>query len=153
MKAYADASVLIRLYLDFDGSGAARSLLTAPEARRAWPLPVTLLLRFEVANGLQRMVFESRSGGQWRVSPEAAAGAMADFEEDLREETFLKRATLTLEDIESEFHTLAARHTARAGFRTYDILHVAAARTMRCKRFLTFDAKAKRLAKLEGLET
>lgn len=153
MRTCVDANVLIRLYLDFDGSGTARNLLTAPETRRAWPLPITLLLSFEVTNGLHRMVFESRAGGQWRVSPEAAAGALADFEEDLRAETFLKRSPLTLADIEPAFAALAARHTARAGFRTYDILHVASALTMRCKRFLTFDAKAKALAKLEGLET
>ena len=58
MKTYVDANVLIRLYLDFDGSGQARDLLTASKARRHWPLPVPPLLLFEVSNGLQRMVFE-----------------------------------------------------------------------------------------------
>ncbi len=58
--SYADANALIRLYLDFDGSGQARDLLTAPKVRRHWPLPVPPLLLFEVVNGLQRLVFESR---------------------------------------------------------------------------------------------
>ena len=38
MKTYADANALIRLYLDFDGSGQARDLLTAAKARRHWPV-------------------------------------------------------------------------------------------------------------------
>lgn len=109
------------------------------------------LLCFEVANGLQRMVFESRTGGQWRVTPEAAAAAQAKFSEHLGDGVFLKRTPLALEDIETEFNTLVARHTARSGFRTYDIMHVAAARTLRCKRFLSFGERAKRLAKFEGL--
>ena len=65
MKTYVDANALIRLYLDFDGSGQARDLVTASKVRRHWPLPVPPLLLFEVSNGLQRMVFESRTGGQW----------------------------------------------------------------------------------------
>lgn len=153
MRTYVDANVLIHLYLDFDGSGTARDLLTGSEGRTAWPFPVTPLLRFEVINGLQRMVFESRTRGQWRVSPEAAAAAWAEFSEHLDDGTFLQRTPLTLQDIEPEFDALAARHTARGGFRTYDVMHVASARTMRCKRFLSFDGKAKSLAKLEGLKT
>jgi predicted nucleic acid-binding protein len=46
-----------------------------------------------------------------------------------------------------------ARYTARHGFRTYDILHVASARALGCSRFLTLDAKARKLARLVGLKT
>ena len=40
MKTYVDANLLIRLYLDFDGSSQARDLVTASKVRRHWPLPV-----------------------------------------------------------------------------------------------------------------
>lgn len=153
MKTYVDANVLIRLYLDFDGSGQARDMLTAPELRKSWPLPVTTLLQFEVANGLERMVFESRTGGQWRVTPEAAAIALGEFTKHLETGIFLSRTPLTLQDIERQFESLVARHTARQGFRTYDVIHVASAFAMGCKLFLSFDKKAKSLAKLVGLKT
>ena len=46
---------------------------------------------------------------------------------------------------------LSLRHTARRGFRTYDLLHVASALLLGCDSFLSFDEKASQLAKLEGL--
>lgn len=56
-------------------------------------------------------------------------------------------------DIEPEFNNLVAKYTAKRGFQTYDRIHVASARTLNCKKFLTFDEKAKSLAKLAGLNT
>lgn len=153
MKTYVDANALIRLYLNLPGSRAVDDALKSAEGRRTWPIPATQLLQFEVINGIQRMVFECRSGGQWRVTPETAACALADFEEDMNNEVFLRRSPLTLADLETEFTSLAARHTAKHGFRTYDIIHVSSAITMRCRRFFSFDTKAKALAKLAGLET
>ncbi|MFN0128515.1 MAG: hypothetical protein ACKV19_17720 [Verrucomicrobiales bacterium] len=50
------------------------------------------------------------------------------------------------------FHTLVHRHTASEGFRTYDILHVSSALVLGCETFWSFDAKAKKLAKLERLK-
>lgn len=153
MKTYADANILIRLYLEFDGSGQARDLVTASEVRRHWPLPVPPLLLFEVSNGFQRMVYESRTGGPWRVTPEAAAAAWYEFAAHLEDAKFLQHSPLTLHALEGEVESLVARYTARHGFRTYDIIHVASARALGCSRFLTFDAKARKLAQLVGMQT
>ena len=153
MKTYVDANVLVRMYLQLPGRDEALALLTSREARSAWPISVTNLLFLEVSNAIPRMVFESRTGGRWRVTPEAAAVGLAEFSEHIQEGTFLKRLPLGLADFESEFTSLAARHTAKHGFRTYDIVHVASAITMRCRRFFSFDTKARALAKLAGLET
>ncbi len=153
MNVYVDANLLIRLYLDFDGSGEAYQLITRADIKAMMPVPVTDLLRHEVANGLERMVFESRHGGQWRVSPEHAAAARASFDTDIAAGRFLMRRTLTLAEIETQFDLLIGRHTAKHGFRTYDIMHVASALHLGCSRFFSFDAKAKSLAQLEGLQT
>ena len=153
MKTYVDANFFTRLYLDFDSSGAARDILTSTEMQQNWPLPVTTLLRLEVVNGIQRMVYESRTGGQWRVTPEAADAAIARFDDHLQSGVFLRRVPLTLEQIEHEFSDLAGRHTSKHGFRTYDLLHVSSALRLRCQRFLSFDKKAIKLAALEGLRT
>ena len=152
MTDYLDANLLVRMYLQLPECEKAVALVNSRSGRRGWPYPITRLLRMEVVNALYRMVFESRTDGQWRVTPESAAIALADFEQDLDRGVFLARSPLTLEDMEPEFDQLAARYTAREGFRTYDLINVASARTMQCKRFLTFDDKSKRLAKLAGLK-
>ncbi|MFN0076375.1 MAG: type II toxin-antitoxin system VapC family toxin [Prosthecobacter sp.] len=153
MSVYVDANLLIRLYLDFDGSGEAYQWVTRPDIKAVMPIAVTDLLRQEVTNGFQRMVFESRTGGQWRVTQEHAYAAKSSFEADLDAGCFLKRTSLTPINIDAQFDSLVGRHTAKHGFRTYDIMHVASALHLGCTRFLSFDAKAIALAKLEGLLT
>ncbi|MDQ3622683.1 MAG: PIN domain-containing protein [Verrucomicrobiota bacterium] len=148
-----DANVLVRLYLEHDAEGDPRELLTSREARRAWPFPLTTLLRLEFANALQRMVYAGRKAGQWRVTPESAAVASADFAEQLETGTFVHPVPLTLDDLEPQFESLVGRHTAKHGFRTYDILHVVSALHLGCDTFWSFDAKALQLARLEGLKT
>lgn len=153
MRAYVDANVLVRLYLNFDGSNEARDLTHGVEARKCWPLPATTLLCLEVNNALQRMAYEHRGSGQWRISPEGAAAARGDFEEDLESGTVLRPITVSLEEIAPQFDALVTRHTAKHGFRTYDLLHVASALHLGCDTFWSFDAKALKLARLEGLKT
>jgi predicted nucleic acid-binding protein len=152
MKTYADANALVRLYLQLPGHERIREWIAGSEARKDWPLPITDLLRMEVTNAIQRMAFESRTSGQWRITPEAAAIGLADFYEHLAEGELLRRDDLTLREAEAEFDSLANRHTARHGFRTYDIIHVASAITLGCGRFVSFDNKANTLAKLAGLK-
>jgi predicted nucleic acid-binding protein len=99
------------------------------------------------------MIFESRKGSGQRITPEWALLAHGDFEADLAAGVRLRRIPLTLTDIEREFDSLVRRHTATHGFRTYDIIHVASALKLKCRRFLSFDAKANSLARLAGLKT
>jgi predicted nucleic acid-binding protein len=153
MTIYADANLLVRFYLDYAVAGDARRLLTSSHGRQGRPLPVTTLLRMELMNALQRLVFETRQGGQWRVTAEMVAAAWGDFEEDLAGGVLFQPAVITLEEIAAEFTSLVGRHTARHGFRTYDVMHVASARHLGCDTFWSFDNKARRLAKLEGLKT
>ena len=87
------------------------------------------------------------------MTPASAVMALANFEQDLGDGQLVVRSPLTLEDIEQEFDILVAKYTARHGFRTYDMIHVASARSLGCKKLLTFDEKAKSLAKLAGLDT
>lgn len=66
--------------------------------------------------------------------------------------TFLRPVPVSRPELEAQFEELALRHTAEHGFRTYDLLHVASALLLRCDTFWSFDPKASRLARLEGLE-
>lgn len=153
MKSYLDANFLVRLYLRINANDDPRRSLRGADVRAIAPFPVSTLCRLEVRNALQRMVFESRTGGQGRVTPEGAAAAQGDFDEDLATGALLEPVRLTLEELEPQFEQLVGRYTAKHGFRTYDLLHVASALNLGCDTFWSFDDKALKLAKLEGLKT
>ncbi len=153
MKTYCDANAYLKIYLTMPEQEMAAAFLHSGNSADTWPLPVTDLLRLEVSNAIERMVFESRTSGQWRATPEMALVAHGDFEADLKNGSRMTHVPLTLADIETEFDTLVRRHTAMHGFRTYDVVHVASALKLRCRRFLSFDARANELARLVGLKT
>ena len=85
------------------------------------------------------------------MSPEQAAVALATFRDDLKDGKFLRLARPDTARLEALVEETALRHTARNGFRTYDILHVATAVILGCDTFFSFDVRAKKLAELEGL--
>ncbi len=153
MTTYCDANALVKIYLTMPERPTAQAFLRDDPLGAAWPIPVTELLKFEVANATERMVFESRTSGQWRVTPEMAMVAHQEFGDDLVKGSDLRLVNLSLPDIDSQFDSLVRRYTATHGFRTYDVMHVASALKLQCKRFLSFDAKANALAKLVGLKT
>lgn len=151
MRPYADTNLLTRFYLRLaESEGILRSLDQAQLSGSA-PLPVTWLHRLEVANGFQLYVFAGKTAGPTRVTPEQAAAAHAAFRSELANATFLRSVPLSLPELEAQFEELALRHTAKHGFRTYDLLHVASALVLGCDAFWSFDPKANRLASFEGL--
>ena len=63
MNAYVDANALVRHYLDVEKRQKLLAMLTGPKSSDACSVPVTELLQFEVKNAIERMVFETRTGG------------------------------------------------------------------------------------------
>jgi predicted nucleic acid-binding protein len=55
------------------------------------------------------------------------------------------------EAVYAEARLLVSRWTAKLGTRTLDILHVAAALSLRAEAFHTFDERQRKLAKAAGL--
>jgi predicted nucleic acid-binding protein len=152
MKAYADSNFLVRLHLASSGFEEATGLVERLHRRRDPALPVTWLHRAEVANAFQYHVFLSRQGLDVRVTPESAMAAQACFDDDLASGTYVVAVNVPTSDLEVRFLELSQRHTAKHGFRTYDLLHVASALLLGCETFWSFDQKANRLAGLEGLK-
>jgi len=152
MNPYADTNFFTRLYLPLPGAEEASDLLTRAQAAASPPVPVTWLHRLEAINAFQLHVFAGKDRGQVRVTLEQAAAAHANFHADLARPTFLRPVQTSLPELEAQFEELALRHTARHGFRTYDLLHVASALLLHCDTFWSFDPKASRLAALEGLQ-
>ena len=67
-------------------------------------------------------------------------------------DTNLQTAILPEIGLAMEAVRIARRHTARHGFRTYDLMHVASALLLGCRNFWSFDEKVRKLAALEGLQ-
>jgi predicted nucleic acid-binding protein len=153
MTPYADTNFLTRLYLLLPGtSDAVHAVEQLKKAGKA-ALPITWHHQLETTNAFQLLVFASaKSPHQPRVTAEQAAVAHADFRYDLSHATFFRETPLVLGQLAHQFEELALRHTARHGFRTYDLLHVASALALKCDTFWSFDAKALKLASLEGLK-
>lgn len=148
MKIYADTNFFTYLYFEDGGSGSADSLL-----RHERPLlPITWLTRLEVINAFEQSVHTGFGQAQARVSAELAAACQQQFRDDLTQGLAMRLVNVPMADITAKFEELALRHTAKHGFRTYDILHVAAALVLKCETFWSFDKKASKLAKLEGLK-
>ena len=153
MSPYADTNFFTRAYLELPESKAADGLFTKARTGESAPLPITWLHRVETLNAFQLHVFLARKAGQTFISPEQAALAYANFRGDVEAAGFLRSIAIPAEDLERRFEELALRHTARHGFRTYDLLHVASALVLECDHFWSFDPKASKLAQLEGLKT
>lgn len=152
MKPYADTNFFTRYYLEMAQSPLVAGLVERLERRGAPALPISWLHRMEFCNALQLFVFQSRAVGQKRVTPGQAAAALAVFRDDLQQRVLVRTVSLATVDLERQFEDLSLRHTAKHGFRTYDLLHVSAALLLGCDNFWSFDPKATRLAELEGLE-
>jgi len=110
------------------------------------------LHRVELLNAFQLHVFLAPEAGQTFISREQAALAHANFRSDAQSAEFLRAVPIPAAELEKQFEELSLRHTARHGFRTYDLLHVASALVLKCNGFWSFDPKASKLAALEGLK-
>lgn len=152
MKIFADTNFFTSVWLDLEFTDSATSLMTGLQAGGE-TLPVTRLIRMEFTNALQRFVFEAKHGSQiLRMSQEVAMLTRARFDEELAAGELLRWSPIPEDELEEAFEMLSYRHTARHGFRTYDLLHVASALLLGCDTFWSFDVKARKLAKLEGMK-
>jgi predicted nucleic acid-binding protein len=114
-------------------------------AARAWamqtkqPIAVTTLNRYELGNAIRFAAFR-------KVIPQQdALASLAAFEADLKN-GFLQSVSPDLAEIVKEAARLSESHTITGGHRSFDILHVAAARMLKATLFLSFDANQRKLA-------
>jgi predicted nucleic acid-binding protein len=148
MSIYADTNFLVFHYLNEEAD-------PEPDWVRELraPLPITWLARLEILNAIELSVFTGYGSTQRRITAEFAAACQQQFRENLVEGFTLRLVYLAESELARSFEVLTLRHTAKHGFRAYDILHVAAALALHCQSFWSFDKKASLLARLEGLTT
>lgn len=141
MKAYADSSFIVALYLPQESSAVAASLLE----RYGSCLPFTPWHRLEVRNAIRLAVFQNV------IDLQEARVQLKQIEEDLKEEILLGHQPIDWTDVLREAEKLGAAHNMRIGCRSADLFHVAAALQLGCEAFLTFDERQRLMAKVAGL--
>jgi predicted nucleic acid-binding protein len=140
-EIYVDPSALLKLYVHQPESTA----MSAWRSRVRGPLLVTHHGRVEVTNGICLAAFRSD------ISADAMRDAVASFEEDFADGRYV-RADLLWRAALERARELSAEHTPRLGCRSLDVLHVASALELGCKRLVTFDSRQQRLARAVGLK-
>ncbi|MFO1450350.1 MAG: PIN domain-containing protein [Opitutaceae bacterium] len=114
-------------------------------AARAWamqtkqPIAITALNRYELGNAIRFAAFRKV------ISQQDALASLAAFEADLKNGV-LQSVSPDLAEIIKEATRLSESHTVAGGHRSFDILHVAAARVLKATLFLSFDANQRKLA-------
>lgn len=138
---YVDPSALTRLYIHQTGSRE----MCAWRSKIAGSLPVTHHGRTELINAICRSAFLGC------LDPAGLEQAVADVAADfssghLHQVDILWRAAL------NRAAELSRQHTPRLGTRALDVLHVACARELKLRHFLTFDERQRKLALAANLK-
>jgi predicted nucleic acid-binding protein len=138
---YADTSFVASLYIPGTYSPAA---LTAVRPLRTHLL-ITSLGELEFANAMALRVLRKE------LSASESASVFAHFRKDILDGVF--RVSPVPNGVFERAIQLSQKHTPRVGTRTLDVLHVAAAITLRARFFYTFDQSQAELARAANLLT
>ncbi|HYZ72403.1 MAG TPA: type II toxin-antitoxin system VapC family toxin [Chthoniobacterales bacterium] len=141
MDYYADTGFLISLYINETTTVTANSTLQAVTQ----PLPLIPLGFLELRNALYLAVFRKQ------IEERIRRAAWQTIERDIHGRIFT-RTQLDPDRLHEKAAELADKHSATAGIRTLDLIHVAAAVLLGTRRFLSFDNRQRIVAKREGLE-
>ena len=137
---YLDTSALVKLYVLEAGSEFVQSCLSEQDD----PLPIWELQEAELANALHLKVFRN----EWT---EAEADLQIEHFHSRKQRGLYVFPEIDRVELIREFHRLSLE-TPRTGCRTMDILHVACALQIPSCRFLSFDGRQGKLARMAGLE-
>ncbi len=141
MKAYADSSFIVALYLPQQSSPKTIALME----RYGQALPFTPWHRLEVRNALRLAAWQTMiEAGQARTQ-------LRQLDTDLRQEALLVHTPVDWTDVLREAEKLGAGHNLTIGCRSADLFHVAACRELGCDTLLTLDERQAALAKAAGL--
>ena len=148
MNAYPDTSFLCALYRKQDNS--AQALAWRDQMRD--PLHVTRLLLWEFRQSARFQAFRHSRNRDVGYPLHEAEKMLADLHDDLRD-GFVVSVEIDFIDLLVTAERISKARTFAGGHRSFDILHVATARELGSKEFLSFDAKQNELAAAEGLGT
>jgi predicted nucleic acid-binding protein len=140
VTTYVDSSVLVAVYVPERFSKAAR------QAVRATPqIPFTQLHELEVRNAFELLA------GRNLITREECWAIQTQLDSDLESQR-LARVPLDLDGAFTSASNLSRTYTGRYLTRSLDLLHVAAAQTIRCGTFVSADDRQLAAAKATGLK-
>ncbi len=148
MNDYPDTSFLCAVYREQDNSTAADTY----RDQMTEPLCVSTLLVFEFRQAIRLQVWLHGQDKKKGYSQTEADQMHTDWESDIA----AGHVSIVPTDADAVLRMaehLSEKHTALTGNRTLDILHIATAKHLSAKNFLSFDARQKKLAKAAGLKT
>ncbi len=141
MSIYLDSSALLKLYVpEEDSAEVARYVL-----QRRHPLPLSPLHELEMKNALRAKAF--RKEAPLRSVNAALQHLCADIASGI-----FVRPPLDWPEVFEVAEALSQRSTAMVGSRSLDLLHVASAKILKVRGFLTFDQRQAILARKAGLK-
>lgn len=141
MRAYADSSFIVALYLQQQSSAKAIAFME----RYGQALPFTPWHRLEVRNAIRLAVFQKV------IDNAQAKTQLRQLDTDLKEEALLTHTPIDWTDVMREAEKLGAAHNETVGCRSVDLFHVATASEIGCDTFLTLDERQTAMAKVARL--
>lgn len=141
MKAYADSSFIVALYLQQQSSPIAAAFMQ----QQGVPLPFNPWHRLEVRNAIRLAVFHRV------IDSHQGKTQLKQVDADLRKETLIAHVAIDWVSALREAEKLGATHNESIGCRSADLFHIAAAIEWGADHFLTFDERQKKMAKAVGL--
>lgn len=139
-QTYVDPSALRSIYVH----DARSRVFCAWRSRIRGALPLTLFGRAELVNSIALAVFRGDISGQ------IGEAAMKDLAEDI-EQGRLSLTDLLWRQALDRSAVLSQAQTPKLGTRALDVLHVASANVLGCRRFVTYDERQAKLAQAAGL--
>lgn len=147
MTAYPDTSFLCALYRRQDNTPEA----LAHRATMKDALFVTALALFEFRQSVRFQTWLHSKDSRKGYGEKEGAKMLADLQSDI-DGGLVRVEPVDWAKVISRGEQLSAQHTGKAGYRAFDILHVATALELDAKDFLSFDDGQRTLAKSSGLK-
>lgn len=116
------------------------------------PLHVTRLLLWEFRQSVRFQAFRHSRNRDVGYPLHEAEKMLADLHDDMRD-GLVTSVEIDIIDLLVTAERISKVRTFAGGHRGFDILHVATARELAAKEFLSFDANQNELAAAEGLAT
>ena len=138
---YCDTSFLVALSI--------RGELFTPTAVRLAssfqdPIPLVAIAEIEWKTRMHRGL------GDRSLTAAQHAALLRQIEQDVADGVLVRRSLSSVEHLERSLK-LSGRHATRIPVRSLDILHVAAAQLLGCKKFASFDKRQRELAAAEKI--
>lgn len=146
MRFFTDTSFLWALYREQDQSERADVFMKDDKVE----IIVSSQVLWEFRQSVRFQVFRHQNDKTKGFSKSEAGRMMGVLITNVKANS-LHLATVEWPDVHSISETLSATYTMKGGHRPMDIIHLATAKHLKIRQFLTFDSNQKRLAEAEGL--